>query len=156
MRSFLGAATCRALAILVGVVFLAGCEESDAIKAKRLQQQTERQALSVRDLALDNQKLADQNKKTAGELDAAKKTIAEQKTAFEVLKKDRDSLSSQLTALKARTADMEKEQARLNKLLQEALENYNRLGKELEDLKKRAAPAEAPPKPAPAAGAPAK
>ena len=124
--------------VAAGVLGLlaAGCEENDA--AKKMQLQTERQALSVRDVTLENQKLSDQNKKLTAELDSVKKTCEVQKAELDTLKKEKALNDAQMLALKTRVADLEKEKDRLNRLLQESLENYNRLSKELEGLKKGA------------------
>jgi chromosome segregation ATPase len=137
------------MVILIG--FLAsGCEESDAVKIKRMKQQTERQALSVRDLALDNQKLSDQNKKLTSDLEAGKKAAAELKAALDTLRKEHEATVAEAKRLGLRTAELEKETERLNRLLQGALENYNKMGKELEALKKTpAAATEEPQRPAP-------
>ena len=118
-----------------------GCEESDATKKPQVQLQTERQALSVRDLTLENQKLADQNKKLAADLEATKKTLEAQRAELEAVKKDKAAADLAVISLKARVADLEKEKARQGKLLEESLENYNRMSKELEGMKKSPAPA---------------
>jgi predicted RNase H-like nuclease (RuvC/YqgF family) len=122
--------------VLSGVIGLlaVGCEENDA--AKKMQLQTERQALSVRDVTLENQKLSDQNKKLTTELESVKKTLEAQKAELETLRKEKMLNDAQTLALKARVAELEKEKERLNKLLQESLENLNKLSKELENVKK--------------------
>lgn len=129
----------KLLTAILMCIFAAGCEETDALK--KMKQQTERQALAVRDLALDNQKLSEQIKKQAAELETLKKSLAAEKSAVDALKKEKEAGEQQIQTLRARAAELEKENARLSRLLQEALENYNKLAKEL----KPPAPTPTPP-----------